>query len=76
MSDKNEPSAPGARKPESEVLHPRDVSRWLRVSELTLAGWRQKKKGPKYIKLAGGPVRYLRSDVEEWLYNRRGGMLD
>lgn len=72
----SEPSAPGARRPNYEVLDPRDVARWLRVSERTLAGWRLKKKGPKYIKLAGGPVRYLRSDVEDWLYNRRGGMLE
>lgn len=79
MSDKKDPSppsAPGARRPDSDVLDPRDVAKWLRVSERTLAGWRQKKKGPEYIKLAGGPVRYLRSDVADWLCNRRGGMLE
>jgi predicted DNA-binding transcriptional regulator AlpA len=74
-NEPSQPSAPGSRKPDPEVLHPRDVAKRLRVSDRTLAGWRQKKKGPRYIKLAGGPVRYLRSDVDDWLYNLRGGML-
>ena len=74
-SKPSKPSTPGSRKPDPEVLYPRDVAQLLRVSDRTLSGWRQKKKGPKYIKLEGGPVRYLRSDVHEWLYNHRGGML-
>lgn len=44
-------------------------------SERTLANWRCKGKGPKYIKLSpgkAGPVRYEWAAVHAWLDEQRG----
>jgi predicted DNA-binding transcriptional regulator AlpA len=55
-------------------LNPRDVADLLQVSDRTVSNWRQKKTGPRYIKLAGGRIRYHRSDVQDFiLKSRRGG---
>lgn len=34
----------------------------------TLNSWRSRQKGPKYIRIAGR-IRYLKTDVQEWLEN-------
>lgn len=51
-----------------QLLTPREVARWLRVQEQTLAIWRSQGVGPKYYKVPA--VRYKRCDVLEWLEQR------
>ena len=44
-------------------LNPREVARRLRISPLTLEGWRWRGTGPLFVK-AGGRVLYRLQDVE------------
>lgn len=44
-----------------------EVADHIRKPPATLKQWRYLGKGPKYLKLAGGDVRYRWEDVEEWL---------
>ena len=41
----------------------------LGMSARTLQAWRQKGRGPKWVKL-GSSVRYLEQSVEDWLKER------
>ena len=43
------------------------VGEYLGVSAKTLRNWRQKGKGPPWIRLEGGGVRYRPDDLERWL---------
>lgn len=54
-----------------ELLRTRDVADLLKVSDRAVEAWRQRGTGPAYIKMAGGPVRYRRDDVESWLIRSR-----
>ena len=49
-----------------EVLTEKDLAAALQMQPQSLADWRYRCVGPRYIKL-GQLVRYRRSDVEEWL---------
>ena len=53
-----------------EFYTPDEVAELLRVKKLTLANWRNKGKGPKYIKI-GNMVRYLIDDVKEFMKGNR-----
>lgn len=44
-----------------------DVARELRYSPKTVENWRFEGRGPKFIKLPTGTVRYRRSDVDAWI---------
>jgi len=48
------------------------LSALLDVAEGTLANWRWRGIGPRWIKV-GGLVRYRESDVEEWLDSQAQG---
>lgn len=45
---------------------PGELAQLTRLSPSTLANWRSRGLGPKFIRL-GGAVRYWKSDVEHWL---------
>lgn len=64
-----------ADTPADALLTPSDVADLLRVSPGTLANWRSQGRGPAYVRLADGPVRYEAADVSAWLaaQPRRGG---
>jgi predicted DNA-binding transcriptional regulator AlpA len=53
-------------KPEP-LLTTSEVATWLQKPPMTLAIWRSKKIGPRFLKLENGSVRYERSAVDEWL---------
>lgn len=53
-------------KARSDLMTPRELAGFARVSEATLANWRSVGRGPSYHK-AGGAVRYSHSDVMKWL---------
>ena len=56
-----------------QLLTPRDVAKILGVTPQTLAVWRcEKRYDLPYVK-AGRLVRYLDSDVEEFINQRRHG---
>ena len=44
-----------------------DLSEYLGKPKQTLAIWRMKGIGPKFIKLENGNVRYRWSDIDAWL---------
>jgi hypothetical protein len=51
-------------------LTPKEAAAYLRNSPHTLLYWRQRKKGPPYIKLGEAKkaaILYRRSDLDEWL---------
>ncbi|MBB4071597.1 helix-turn-helix transcriptional regulator [Canibacter oris] len=61
---------------EQDLLFPQEVADWLRVDISTLYRWRRTWpsgvcKGPVFIELEPGEVRYYRSDVETYLETRK-----
>lgn len=55
---------------EEDLMTPREVSIFLRISEVNLRVWRQKKKGLPYFKV-GNKVFYKRKDVDEFMNKGR-----
>lgn len=53
-----------------ELLYPREVADYLKVSDRTLQTWRRRGAGPPYFKAAGGSVRYPRSGLAEFVRRR------
>ena len=51
-------------------MNPAEVAAYLRVPLATIYDWRYKGDGPPASKI-GRHLRYRRSDVELWLYERR-----
>lgn len=56
--------------PES-LMTSKEVATQLRVSPSTLSRWRDVKRGPDHVNLAG-IIRYRAEDVEEFLKVNRG----
>ena len=56
-------------------LSSKEVSRILGFALITLAKWRQKRIGPRFIELDNGRIRYKESDVEEYIerFGVKGG---
>lgn len=61
-------------KPESshqdQIMTAKDVADEFGIAAQTLANWRWKRTGPKFIKTSpgkGGAVKYRRSAIEAWL---------
>lgn len=51
---------------QQEYFGQRDVAARFGISEHTLATWRTKGIGPRYLKV-GSAVRYRLADVEDWI---------
>ncbi|MBP8882259.1 MAG: DNA-binding protein [Dermatophilaceae bacterium] len=49
------------------------VGRLLSLAPGTLNNWRALGKGPRYVKLEGGVVRYPRAGVLAWMDAQRAG---
>lgn len=49
-------------------ITPEQLAERLQIALGTLANWRTRRQGPKYIRLSGkrGSVRYRLDDVEKW----------
>ncbi|MFE0413613.1 helix-turn-helix transcriptional regulator [Streptomyces tendae] len=60
-----------------QLLTPAEVGALLGVTEKTLAEYRWKGTGPRFIKLGGNhrsaPVRYPRAQLQEWLNSQPAG---
>lgn len=50
-----------------DVLIPKEVAAEYRLAERTLANWRAKGEGPRFLKLGKRAVRYRRADVEAFI---------
>jgi excisionase family DNA binding protein len=55
---------------DDEFLTPTEVAKLLKVPVATLYAWRHKRTGPS-AKQVGRHLRYLRSDLEEWIEGQR-----
>ncbi|MEV0278618.1 helix-turn-helix domain-containing protein [Streptomyces sp. NPDC050610] len=60
-----------ARTENWQLLAPPQLAELLAVSDKTLRNWRNGNKGPRYLKLDGGAVRYPMQDVYAWLDEQR-----
>jgi len=49
-----------------EILTPEQASKYLKVSVHTLAAWRSRGEGPKYIK-TGKSIKYTKEDLDLYL---------
>lgn len=61
MTDKNH----------NEVLREEEAAEYLAVSPRWLQEHRIHGGGPKFVRLTAGSIRYLRSDLDEFLKKRR-----
>ena len=48
-------------------LLPDEAAQYLRVAPKTLTKWRWQGKGPPYRKVAGNLIRYVQSELEQWM---------
>jgi hypothetical protein len=56
--------------PNGKLLDTREAAEYLRRSPITLAEWRQAKRGPPYIRVGGNPtgaVLYRVEDLDAWI---------
>tara|TARA_B100001971_G_C17981119_1_gene427436 strand:+ start:356 stop:586 length:231 start_codon:yes stop_codon:yes gene_type:complete len=50
-----------------KLLTAKEVGKYLSVAPVTLAVWRCKRKGPKFIKIGGKSVRYSEKSINYFL---------
>ena len=48
-------------------LLPIEAAAYLRVAAKTLTKWRGQGKGPPYRKVAGSLIRYVQSELDDWM---------
>lgn len=53
------------------LLTEKDAAKYLNYAPRTLAGWRHRGGGPRYISVSRTSVRYRQSDLEAWIAARR-----
>lgn len=56
----------------SELLSTKELADYLKVPAQTLAYWRMRGKGPKFIVIGEKLVRYREDDVRLWLDRGEG----
>jgi len=56
--------------PTNDILTQWEAAQLLSLSEKTLQAWRYKGEGPKFLEPRPRVIRYLRSDVIEWLTSK------
>lgn len=49
------------------LLTEQEVADWLALTPITLRKWRMEGKGPRFLKLPTGTVRYEHADVVAWV---------
>jgi excisionase family DNA binding protein len=55
----------------TDPIHtPQEAAEYVRLKERTLADWRYRGCGPRYIRISGRTVRYRQSDLDAWLATR------
>ncbi|MDK8670271.1 helix-turn-helix domain-containing protein [Corynebacterium sp. MSK195] len=49
-----------------DSIKPTELAEQIGVTESTLATWRCRNKGPRFVRIAGR-IHYMRADVEAWI---------
>jgi predicted DNA-binding transcriptional regulator AlpA len=52
------------------ILKPDEAAEMLRITPRTLADWRYRGCGPRFVRYSGRAVRYRLRDVDAWLAGR------
>jgi predicted DNA-binding transcriptional regulator AlpA len=52
------------------ILKPDEAAEMLRITPRTLADWRYRGVGPRFVRYSGRAVRYRLRDVDAWLAGR------
>lgn len=52
---------------------PEEVAEVIQKPPKTLAEWRSRGRGPRFIKMEGGEIRYDWADVRAWLAEQKSG---
>ena len=52
------------------LLNTHEAAKYLKISSGTMTNWRNRKRGPAYIKV-GNNIRYQISDLQEWIKRQR-----
>ena len=53
-------------KIEGELISENTLTKMLDISVFTLRYWRQKNKGPNFVNLENGRIRYPRQEIHDW----------
>ena len=69
------PAADATAVSVDRLMTTRDVADFLQINPNTLEQWRVRGRGPDFVRV-GSRVRYRREDVEAWLRERGGGVMD
>ncbi len=56
---------------EAEYLDTKSAAKFLGISFWTLQGWRTRGFGPPYYQIVANRVSYKRTELEEWMQQRR-----
>lgn len=70
MARKAPPEKPAPGINPNEKLTVRELCAELKVSRSTFYDWRQKRRGPRCIRLPSGGLRIRRRDLDAWLTMR------
>ena len=53
-------------KIDGELISENTLTKLIDISVFTLRYWRQNNKGPKFVRLENGRIRYPRQEVQNW----------
>ena len=57
-------------KIDGELISENTLTKLIDISVFTLRYWRQNNKGPKFVRLENGRIRYPRQEVQNWYENQ------
>jgi excisionase family DNA binding protein len=58
---------------QNDLLTEEEAATLLRVKRFTLRKWRRTGGGPRFIRCGWRLIRYVRSDIDEWLNDNKFG---
>lgn len=57
--------------PSDELISTEELAEILGLKTRTVKSWREKGKGPKFLRLSHKVIRYKKVDVEKWLEQQK-----
>jgi DNA-binding transcriptional MerR regulator len=57
-------------KIDGELISENTLTKMLDISVFTLRYWRQKNKGPEFVRLDNGRIRYPKQKIHDWYENQ------
>ncbi|WP_441001154.1 helix-turn-helix transcriptional regulator [Fodinibius sp. SL11] len=70
---KNRHETKDSSQPESKIIRPKELANMLSISISTLYKMQDEGQLPPKIKISNNAVGWLRTDIEEWLSQRKMG---